>query len=288
MQDSDKTDTSHFSLNLKNVQEQVEPIRLKVKGSIPYWLTGKLYRIGPGTYDIPLKNGGTYHAKHWFNGFGMVHSFEIKDGGEVWYRNRKTAQHMEDAIAETGEVSTITFAPTDPCESTFHKFFTFFKRSIPGFGRSESNPGKNTNVSVTLTPNRPGVPDPEKYPARDSSKASYLVGQTDADANIVLDPETLEVLTVYTYGKLHPDLEGGALAAAHSCSDPVTGDFFNFVTKFGWTPCYKIFRIRGSGPQRGKVDVLATITDAPITYIHSSCLTEKYYILCVWQADIRG
>jgi torulene dioxygenase len=285
MQDSDKTDTSHFSLSLKNVQEQVEPIRLKVKGSIPYWLTGKLYRIGPATYEIPLKNGGTYHVKHWFDGLGMAHSFEIKDSGEVWYRNRKTARPLEDAIAETGEVPVINFTPTDPCQSTFHKFFTFFKRSISGFGSSEAN---LSNVSVTLAPNRPGVPDPEKYPARGSSKASYLVGQTDADVNMILDPETLESLTVSTYGKLHPDLEGGAFTAAHTCSDPVTGDFFNFVTKLGWTPCYNIFRIRGSGPQRGKVDVLATITDAPITYIHSSCLTEKYYILCVWQADIWG
>ena len=32
----------------------------------------------------------------------------------------------------------------------------------------------------------------------------------------------------------------------------------------------------------GRTDILATITDAPGAYLHSSLITENYFILCVW------
>jgi len=39
-----------------------------------------------------------------------------------------------------------------------------------------------------------------------------------------------------------------------------------------------------SGGKDYKVDILAEIDDAPPAYLHSFAMTEKYVILCVWQA----
>lgn len=178
----------------------------------------------------------------------------------------------------------IAFAPTDPCETMFHKFFTVFKSFVP-YMNHEMNQPTSTNVCVTLTPDMPGAVLPASHSA---SKTPYIVSATDATSYQTLDADTLEPLVASSFSIMHPKLEGGALAGAHACRDPVTKDFYNYVTKFGGSMSYNVFRIRGSGPDRGKVDVLAEITDAPIAYLHSSCMTEKYYILCVWQADILG
>lgn len=69
--------TSVLAFGLQNTPEQLEPIQLKVQGSIPTWLSGSLYRTGPGTYDIPLDNGGVYHVNYWFNGYGMNVSLQL-------------------------------------------------------------------------------------------------------------------------------------------------------------------------------------------------------------------
>lgn len=33
-----------------------------------------------------------------------------------------------------------------------------------------------------------------------------------------------------------------------------------------------------SGPDNGKTEVIAYITDVPLAYVHSTCLTEGYFI----------
>lgn len=176
----------------------------------------------------------------------------------------------------------IGFAPIDPCETKFHKFFTVFKSFVP-FLRPVMDQPSSINPSVTITPNMPGAILPASH-----SSTPYIVAKTDADVYQTLDAETLEPLANSTFSDMDPLLKGGALTGAHACHDPVTHDLYNYVTKLGQVMSYNVFRIRGSGADRGKVDVLAQITDAPIAYMHSSCMTAKYYILCVWQADIIG
>jgi torulene dioxygenase len=278
--------TSYYAYGLQNAVEQREPIRLKVKGSIPPWLTGSLYRTGPGTHSIPLKSGGVFHVKHWFDGMGMNHRFEIKEGGEVWYRSRKSTDHLEQTVSESGQMPIITFASADPCETLFHKFFTVFKQSVLGFKPAVDQPS-SMNLSVTLTPNMPGVNAPTSHSTTKSSSTPYLVAKSDVDLVQVVDAETLEPQSIAAYHKMDPRLAKGALSGAHACTHVESGDFYNYVSTFGNDMSYKVFRIRGSGPDRGKMDVLAEIRDAPIAYLHSSCLTEKYFILCVWQADFK-
>lgn len=141
------------------------------------------------------------------------------------------------------------------------------------------------NASVTMTPNMPGWEHHTSLPAPSPSSSGprYLVAKTDADILQLLDPTTLEPLAASRYQDLNPALDG-QLSAAHSCRDHSTGDFYNYSCKLGGRfPTYKIFRIGGKD---GKVDVLAEVKDAPASYIHSFAMTDRFVILCVWQAHI--
>ena len=275
---------SLFSYGLNNTVEQPDPVQLDVQGQIPAWLSGVLYRTGPGTFSIPTKRGHEWKPRHWFDGLGLNHKFDIKLNGEVWYMNRRASLGAEQSIVEHGTRVSFSFAGNDPCETYFQKFVTFFKHAV---GIVPNPDGGLNNVSVTLTPNMPGVAPPSSRTTNKVNGVEYIVAKTDAHVLSILDPETLQVLAPTSYGDVDPALEGGILSAAHACTDPITGDLFNFVYKFGSSAGYNAFRIQGKGQDRGKLTVLANITDAPPAYLHSSCLTEKYFVLCIWQADIK-
>ena len=283
MSDSSQKFQSAISHGLNNVAEQPDPIKLDVRGEIPPWLSGALYRTGPGTFSIPTKYKHEWKPTHWFDGLGLNHKFDIKSNGEVWYRSRKASPEAELSIAEKGTKIPFSFGGSDPCETYFQKFTTYFKRAVGAIPhRAEED-----NVSVTLTPNMPGFAVPSSHTTNKVNGVEYIVTKTDADMLSILDPETLKVLGPAHYRDLNPALKGASLSAAHACTDPITGDLFNYVYKFGPSAGYTAFRIRGKGPDRGELTVLANIADAPPAYLHSSCLTEKYFVLCIWQANIK-
>jgi carotenoid cleavage dioxygenase-like enzyme len=55
---------------------------LPTEGRFPDWLSGSLMRNGPGKFEA-----GHDLFNHHFDGFGMLHRFEFRNG-EVSYRNR--------------------------------------------------------------------------------------------------------------------------------------------------------------------------------------------------------
>ena len=283
MSDRPQKFQSVISHGLNNTPEQPDPIKLGVHGQIPSWLSGVLYRTGPGTFSVPTKHGREWKPTHWFDGLGLNHKFDIKPNGEVWYMSRKACPEAELSIMENGIKLSFSFGNSDPCETYFQKFTTFFKRAV---GAMPHHDGED-NVSVTLTPNMPGFAVTSSHTTNKVNGIEYIVAKTDADTMSILDPETLKVLGPAHYRDMDPALKGAALSAAHACTDPINGDLFNHVYKFGPSAGYTAFRIRGKGPDRGKLTVLANITDAPPAYLHSSCLTEKYFVLCIWQADIK-
>ena len=269
-QNSMSTFQSPTSLALNNTAEQPTPIKLDVRGQIPPWLSGVLYRTGPGTFSVPTRYGYEWKPVHWFDGLGLNHKFDIKQNGEVWYMSKKACPEGEQSIAEKGIKLNFSFDTGDPCETYFQKFTTLFKRAV---GMTPYR-DEEDNVCVTLTPNMPGFAVPSSHTTNKVNGVEYIVAKTDADLLSILDPDTLDVLGPAHYKDVSPALKGGTLAAAHACTDPINGDLFNHVYKFGPSPGYTAFRVRGSGPDRGKPTVLANIADAPPAYLHSSCLTE--------------
>lgn len=211
---------------------------------------------------------------------GMHHKFEIRNNGtEVWYRCRKSAEGLEQRIAAEGKNPFISFAQSDPCKNIFAKFFTFFS-TMAGLGPKDTGRPDDFSTCVTL---QPSGHTNEKQP-------KTLTARTDSNNVQVIDADTLQPLQQLRYRDIDPRLSGD-LSASHGCTDPTTGDYFNYSMKFGRQATYVVFGIRGglvNPEERERVDIIAEITDAPPAYIHSISMTEKYVILCVWQADITA
>jgi torulene dioxygenase len=162
----------------------------------------------------------------------------------------------------------------------FHKFFTMFK----------SDPVDDTyrNVQVTLTPNFPVGPKLTDKSHRNKSGIKTLYVKTDANVLRSLDPVTLDPIESLNYSKLIPELSGGVSSASHPAVDPDTGELFNYVLKFGRVATYTLFKlIPANAEKEASHKILAKITDAPAAYIHSVCLTKKYFVFCIWQADYK-
>lgn len=286
---------SSAALGFENAPEITAPVSLAVKGTFPSWLSGALYRVGPGTFR-PGKDGAdkAFDVQHWFDGLAMVHRFDIRGGPSpgVHYMCRRTSAAREARVAAQGGWGAIgTFGQRgDPCESYFAKFATFL-RALPAPDRLPRGTAPDAeNVVVTLSPGLPGLGalagshSSGKTQAR-AGRPAYVVAQSDSNRLQVLDAETLDPLALETYEYLDPALEG-PMTAAHPCTDMETGDVYNFVLRLGPMHSYTVFRLsEESGDGMGKTTVLARITDAPAAYLHSFFMTKRYVVLCIWQAD---
>jgi torulene dioxygenase len=264
-----------------NDYEKHNPVALTVKGNIPAYAAGVLYRTGPMGYKIKTDKGDVWSARHWFDGLSCVHRFQIdaaEDGNvEVKYSSRRTVDEYLEIVRTAGKLDGITFgAKRDPCKSIFAKFFTMFAAQ------------RNTkNVGVTLSINMPGggyVKGVDKEASTSDGNANgiqTLHAKTDNHVVKKIDPETLEPVGIAMQKELHPDLKG-ALSASHAKTDPETGDLFNFNLEPGFNSTYRVFCTSAS---TGKTSILATFQAKP-AYLHSLFLSKSYVILCVWNSHI--
>ena len=262
--------------------EEHEPVELAVRGEIPSYIAGVLYRTGPLGYKARTNDGKTWAANHWFDGFACVHRFQIdfpdiNGPAKVQYRSRRTVDKILEKVRTTGKLDGLTFASRrDPCESFFKKVMSMF---------NPANRRVVHNVGVTLSLNMPGggsVKDPKKpLVGGHTNGINTLYAKTDSLLLNKIDPETLEPQGIATQQILHPDLKG-PLAGAHAKSDPITGDLFNFNLEPGRKSTYRIFRTSAT---TGETDIIATFHAKP-AYIHSIFLTENYVILCIWNSQI--
>ncbi|KAF2266478.1 beta carotene dioxygenase [Lojkania enalia] len=261
--------------------EQPTPIPLTVKGSIPPYAAGVLYRTGPLGYKIETDKGKIWAAGHWFDGLSAVHRFQIdfneNDEAQVTYRSRRIVDRYLEIVKKTGTMDNITFgAKRDLCKSFFQKVMSMF---ISG--------PDSENIGVTVSINMPGggyaAPSEKTTLVNGHSNGIQTVHvKTDACIFKKIDPETLEPEGLASQRKLHPDLKG-PFSAAHAKSDPVTGDIYNFNLDFGRQCIYRIFHTSAS---TGLTDILASFPGKP-AYIHSLFLTETYVVLCVWNSHIK-
>lgn len=236
---------------------------------------GVLYRTGPGGYRVTDNRGTKVAVSHWFDAFAQTHRFNIVSPTKVLYNSRFTCDGLLNQVRETGRLpSGYSFAQRDPCQSFFRKFMaTFTPRVDLVSGSTTTASASKANVGVTISTNFPGLPA--------DAEGKSLYTKTDATSMQSLDPETLEPIGLANQAVLHPKLTG-PLSSAHSRSDPLTGDVFNYNLTLGSkNGLYHIFQVIKA---TGKTEILATITDAPGAYIHSFFLTPRYVILCVWGA----
>ncbi|KAI0880669.1 carotenoid oxygenase [Annulohypoxylon maeteangense] len=260
------------------------PIELTVKGSIPSWAAGTLFRTGPGQYTIEDTAKGTFRTTHWFDGLGHTHKFNIiaksYDSGspvKVEYSSRRQSQALCDAIKKTGRRNDISFGQRmDPCVGIFAKIMSTW-RGAPVVQSPDFN-----NIAVVVYRDMPGLPSNAKSTTpsaghRGGNKSMWLT----SDMGIVkeFDHQTLEPIGIAKQQTLHPLLKG-PLSCAHAQRDPATGDFFNYNLELGYPATYRVFRTRAS---TGETDILATIygKDVEPAYIHSFFLSPSFVIFCI-------
>lgn len=260
------------------------PVKLTVKGHIPIYAAGSLYRTGPGEYDVEDTPKGTYNTTHWFDGFGHTHRFDIIPNSRdpenpirVEYSSKRQSQELVDSIKKSGHRrQTISFGQRcDPCIGLFGKIMSLFR--YPSF-KLNGNPD---NISVTVQANVPGLSleSQSTTQAGHRSGAKNLWLTTDSHNLKGFDQQTLEPIGYATQGNLHPLLKG-PLSCAHAQRDPKTGDLFNYNLDMGYYATYRVFRVNASD---GTTDILATISESDVkpAYIHSFFLSPSFVILCI-------
>ncbi|KAI9144749.1 hypothetical protein BKA69DRAFT_1054208 [Paraphysoderma sedebokerense] len=86
-----------------NGEEITEQQNLNLSGSLPTWLNGAFYRIGPGIFDIEYlskrKNLRVFSFDHWYDGLSLVHRFEVNGKeNQIKYRSRFTSNGVEATV----------------------------------------------------------------------------------------------------------------------------------------------------------------------------------------------
>ncbi|KAI7553857.1 hypothetical protein KC331_g945 [Hortaea werneckii] len=250
------------------------PIRLGLKGNIPAYAAGDLFRTGPGAWKIPRAGDINYE----FDGFTTTHRFELIAGpdgvcDEIWYSSRCQVDELLEQARNEGRLDILSFGQKrDPCD-------TFYKKLKSAFVPATPQP----HAAVAI---RPALPSEEARARADGHHGGRLLTLTTDNATTKqFDFETLEPIGIAQQDTLHPSLIG-PMSAAHASHDPVTGETFNYNLAFGRISAYRVFRTRPDGT----TDILAEISGNSVkpAYLHSLALTPNFVILCVWPAFFKS
>ena len=190
-------------------------------------------------------------------------------------------------MRKTGGMPITSFGQQqDPCESFFKKVMSSFQAATT---RESNKDASEVNVGVTVKANMPmpeglarngkGQPEPTDTV---TPKIDTLWLKTDNATLQRIDPTSLQPIAAVRQPKLHPDLKG-PFTGAHSRTDPITGDWYNYNLEVGRQATYRVFSVSA---KTGKTTVLATVTGGPIrgAYLHSILLTERYVIICIFDS----
>jgi carotenoid cleavage dioxygenase-like enzyme len=215
--------------------------RLHVEGHIPDWLEGELIRNGPGQVmvDKPMR--------HWFDGLAMLHRFHIANGN-VGYRSRFIDCAAYRSAQKEGRITYSDFA-TDPCRTLFQQLQTIF------------NPD-------------PKITDSAKVNVGQIGEKTFAWGEPLMQ--IQFDPETLESIGVYNYGKYG----GNRMTTAHPIVDKM--EAYNLVVQYGPINFYKIYEISGEAREIASVPVQMP------GYMHSFGMSENYFIIAEYPLVVQS
>lgn len=261
-------DSDPLTWGFYGTHEVQRPAELDIEGNFPEWLSGSLYRGAAATWDV-----GNFTAEHWFDGFSRNHRFEIANG-RVTYRSRNASDELADIIRESGRVPAGGAFGGDPCKIIFGAFEATYRGSENPVGDKSTE-----NVNVVYIPNFPGL---DRNTSTSGSPLKTLVIATETTALQQIDPVDLEPIELFTANAYHASLSNTGPQAAHPALY-ADGSMYNYQLDLSAEPpTYTIFGIIA---ETGKVEILATIDDAPPAYIHNVFNTENFIILIVWQAD---
>ncbi|KAI9276730.1 carotenoid oxygenase [Phascolomyces articulosus] len=270
----------------RNAKEVPEPIWIPTHGTIPQWLSGIMYRIGPGKYTL---DGNKYMIKHAFDGLPFMHRFEISSEKQaVRYNARNLAGSLERQLVGQRAKSSVFFGHVqdlsilDRCVAIVSRI-----REIVFTGIINRKDPSSASVGVTPTPNFP-MPTHWLERSKEVLGEYHLVSKTDLNVLQQVHANTLEPKRLYNYGDYDERLNGD-LSASHHQYDPITEESFNYTIKLGPISKLTVFAISRSG----HVTILAEITHRRLpggtnnnsntrirpSFIHAFMLTQNYVII---------
>ncbi|RGB38290.1 carotenoid oxygenase [Rhizophagus diaphanus] len=263
-----------YRKGFSNAGETLTPVELKVSGELPSWLSGELYTVGPGTYDIKYtrmieSEGGfesateTFSIGHWFDGLPLVNRFEF-DGkdGKIKYRSRITSRKYEIKIRDHHGIVTrhpFTLFKTHANQTPLAKLF----------GQKRTDKPEMEPCSVNIS---------TKFPFYKSGEKPKVFCQNHASQVVELDAHDLAPSRVYSWNDINP-LFRGDHASPHPHYDDNTGELINFnmeVHALGTK--YNFFSITEKNPNG---EFIASIS-AKASYVHSFAVTQRFIILVVF------
>lgn len=276
----------------ENLVEHRGPISLHVRGLIPSWASGSLYRTGPGVNMVENVAGepdGVLRISHWFDGLAHTHRFDIlpdpdtPSRTQVVYSSRRQCDDWIEHVQKNGLSDMITFAQrADPCIGIFGKVMSSWK-----VAQSDREARKKENISVTVQVNVPGLQSPTVGLATNGGRRPEQTVWLGTDANMLrqIDPVTLKPKAFGVHANFHPSIDG-PLACAHAERCPATGDYFNVNIKPGPLATYRVFRVCALS---NETKILAEFSrhDLPVAYIHSFFLSTHFVVLRVPTAHIK-
>ncbi len=232
---------SKYQAGFTSLKSQIDLESLPIQGTFPDWLNGSLLRNGPALFDY----SGQYF-QHVFDGLAMLHRYTFQ-AGRVSYRNRFL---QTDVFKETIRTKKLPDAFGTRSKNDFvFRWFDLFRLIMGG------DDGKtiNTNVSIVKIGTR-------------------FLALTEPPKPTEFDPFTLKAGGEFKFS----DTLAGQLSTPHPQYDALRDNIYNYLTRFGPTSSYNVYRIKGHSQQRV---LLCSIPVREPAYMHSFGMTENYIIL---------
>lgn len=130
----------NFLLGFTTLEQETNE-QIPVKGKIPTWVSGTLFRVGPGQFEMTDS-----YAIHWLDGFAMIHRFFI-DKGTVTYSNALLESEYYQKACQTGKMEGLK---TNKGGSLLSKCFSSHS-SNPTYDNVNVNVVQYGNQTVALT-----------------------------------------------------------------------------------------------------------------------------------------
>lgn len=233
-------------------QSTDKPVEADVKGSIPNWIEGTLYRNGPGRF----KFGEKFH-QHLFDGGACVHKLRIQNG-QVFYSNKLLDTDSYQKTLETGRLTT-NFGSVDVESSIFERFQKLFK--------SSNQRKDNTNVNIAPYANE------QLYALTETNLMCKLNAEDLSIEDTVNVTEYIHDLkTTFAHPHIEKDGSWLTMGVNHRGSN---GPEFKFVRYKGGEEGAK------AGNACEQAELIATLPSSysyGYSYFHSFGLSENYII----------
>jgi carotenoid cleavage dioxygenase-like enzyme len=232
-----------YDLGFDSITEEHTAYEPEIEGSIPDWLSGTLYRNGPGKF-------GTDHGSvnHWFDGLAMLQRYAFA-GGDLSYSNRLLRTEAYETAHESGFSG--QFATGG---SYLKQLFAIFRGDVTDNANVHVARVDGEHVALTETPR--GVAfDPETLGTRGDFRFS--------------DDLSLQHVTA------HYRRDEGSRGTEAERNDE-RGEYVGHGVSFGRTNEYVLYRVPDGERRRGEI---ARYPVEEPAYVHSIGLTPDHAII---------